>query len=183
MATSPARGSFSCLAGAVARLFAQKWKPNSAVYARGVTKCVPLNVDRKLYTAVLLVRLMTVKRKLHLYRSPWKRLSSPTDTSNRLRGLTRVGLRSRLNVGPAILSSFAPLLVGLGPQLVGVRAVVNVALCVIPAASTQKSPIAVCWSASRKPDASAKLSRLGLLATNPLSYRQLKATQGNFSHG
>src|SRR5258708_15798642 len=112
---------------------------------------------------------MTVKRKLHLYRSPWKRLSSPTDTSNRLRGLTRVGLRSRLNVGPAILSSFAPLLTGVGPQLVGVKAVVSVALWVTPPASTQKSPMAVCCSASRKLAASVKLSRAGLLATSPLS--------------
>src|ERR1700732_2349717 len=123
---------------------------------------------------------MTVKRKLHLYRSAWNRLSSPTDASNRLRGLTRVGFRSRLNVGPAILSSFAPLLTGVGPQLVGVRALAGVALCVIPPASTQKSPIAVCWSASRKLEASVKLSRAGLLATNPLSYRQLNAIQGSF---
>jgi len=30
---------------------------------------VPLNVERKLYSAYLLARLITVNRKLHLYRS------------------------------------------------------------------------------------------------------------------
>ena len=33
--------------------------------SRGVTKCVPLKVERKLYSAALLVRLITVNRRLH----------------------------------------------------------------------------------------------------------------------
>src|SRR6267154_637667 len=44
----------------------QKWKPSWTDSARGDTKCVPLKVDRKLYNASLLVRLTTVKRRLHL---------------------------------------------------------------------------------------------------------------------
>src|SRR5208282_4267164 len=42
--------------------------------------------------------LMAVKRRLHLYRSPRKRLSSPTARSNRLRGAMRGGLWSSFSV-------------------------------------------------------------------------------------
>src|SRR5207302_10551599 len=105
------------------------------------------NDDRKLDRGMLFVRLMTVKRKLHLWRSARKRLSSPTLTSNKVLGLTRVGLRSTSNAGPAMLSNFAPVCVGLAPQMVPApcaRGCEREAVCMTPPAATQKSPMAVC---------------------------------------
>ena len=40
-------------------LHAQNTKPNRATSVLGCRKCVPLKVDRKLYSATLLVRLAT----------------------------------------------------------------------------------------------------------------------------
>src|SRR6185437_1254069 len=73
---------------------------------RGGTKCVPLKVERKLYSATLLVKFVTEKVALVLKRSAWKRLSQPLDMSNRLRAAMRGGLRSSSSVpGAGILSS------------------------------------------------------------------------------
>jgi hypothetical protein len=51
-----------------------------------------LLIEVALHSASLLVRLITVKRALHLYLSAWKMLSSPMAASNRVRGETRGGL-------------------------------------------------------------------------------------------
>ena len=64
---------------------------------RGLTKCVPEKVDRKLYSATLLVRLTMVTEAESVRLSSdlrWKRLSSPKDRSKRLREATRGGLWS-----------------------------------------------------------------------------------------
>lgn len=61
--TSSVRGRTKCVAQSFSRSqedlllrrMHQKWKPSSAVYVRGVTKCFPLNVDRKLYSSTLIV--------------------------------------------------------------------------------------------------------------------------------
>src|SRR6266566_2449321 len=117
---------------------------------------------------------MTVKRKLHLYRSPWKRLSSPTLVSNRLRGATREGLWSESFVpGAGRLKSLAPT-GGCPAQTAGVRGFANVAT-LLP----QKRPIAICWSASSDASTVGKSATNGELATSPLSYRQLKAIHGS----
>src|SRR5579875_661220 len=69
-------------------------------------KCVPLNVERKLYSATLFVMLVTPNVAFSLYRSPWKRLSHPPDMSNVLWGAMRCGFRSGLNVpGAGMLNS------------------------------------------------------------------------------
>jgi hypothetical protein len=53
----------------------------------------------------------------------------------------------------------------------------------VPPESTQKSPTAVCWSASKNASASPKVPKFVLLATSPLSYRQFIETQGKFFFG
>src|SRR3981081_1034601 len=99
----------------------------------------------------------------------------------------RVGLWSTSNVpsfGKAVL--FA-LRVGLPfastLQVDEVRGLFSAAVCLAPLESTQKSPTAVCWSASKNASALPKVSKLVLLATNPLSYRQFIETHGKFGFG
>ena len=61
------------------------------MYDLGLTKWVPLNVDKKLYSATLLVMLIAVSLG---YLSPRKRLSSPRATSNTCLGAMRGGFLS-----------------------------------------------------------------------------------------
>src|SRR5262245_44216360 len=79
----------------------QNVHPACSWYVRGATKCVPLNVERKLYKATLSVRLITLKRKRSLFFSVRSRLSTPTPRSNRWRGATRAGLLSGSSVPAA----------------------------------------------------------------------------------
>src|SRR5205085_251119 len=76
----------------------QKVQPTDAWYVRGATKCVPLNVERKLYKASLFVRLMMLNRTRSLDLSPRSKLSVPRPRSRRWRGATRLGL---VNGSPA----------------------------------------------------------------------------------
>src|SRR5678815_2366902 len=64
----------------------QNVTPTCTWNAREVTKCVPLNVDRKLYRACLFVTLITLNRARSFALSPCSRLSTPNPRSNRLRG-------------------------------------------------------------------------------------------------
>src|SRR5260370_41707691 len=83
--------------------------PTSARYARGATKCVPEQVDRKLYMDSLLVMFSAVRRSVQRLCSVWNRLSVPTLTSNRLRGRTRAGFKSSFCVpGAGIFTSLVP---------------------------------------------------------------------------
>src|SRR2546430_15236278 len=75
-----------------ARVTNQKVQPTDAWYVLGATKWVPLNVERKLYKASVLVRLMMLNRRRSFDLSPRSRLSVPIPTSNRCRGATRLGL-------------------------------------------------------------------------------------------
>src|SRR5664279_554263 len=71
----------------------QNENPTEARNERGSTKCVPLNVDRKLYSAAWLVMFAKVNEsRMRRCPSACSRLSVPTPTSSRLRGLTRSGL-------------------------------------------------------------------------------------------
>ena len=66
---------------------------------RGCRKCVPLNVDRKLYSATLLVMLAMSKDAVNFSCfSVWNRLSVPRPTLKTLRGFTRSGLWSSFSV-------------------------------------------------------------------------------------
>ena len=62
---------------------------------------MPLNVDKKLYSATLFVMLMPVKRSVTFVCSPRRRLSVPTLKSNKLRGATRGGFVSSFSVPSA----------------------------------------------------------------------------------
>src|SRR5690242_19829126 len=82
---------------------------------------------------------MAVSCRLHLYRSPLKRLSSPTDTSNRLRGLIRGGFLSSFSVPGAGME------IKVDPNRVGLQelsAAVGIARW-----DPQNSPAWNCWSA------------------------------------
>jgi cobalt-zinc-cadmium resistance protein CzcA len=71
----------------------QNANPIDACRVRGSTKCVPLNVDRKLYSAIWLVRFATVNEsRMRRRPSACSRLSVPIPALNRLRGFTRSGL-------------------------------------------------------------------------------------------
>ncbi len=73
----------------------QNTKPSWATTDRGCKKCVPLNVDRKLYSATLLVTLVISTEAVYrLAPSLCKRLSVPMPRLMRLRGFTRLGLWS-----------------------------------------------------------------------------------------
>src|SRR5665647_657505 len=62
---------------------------------RGCRKWVPLKVDRKLYSATLLVRLATSSDPVNFScRSVWNRLSLPKPKLKTCRGFTRSGLWS-----------------------------------------------------------------------------------------
>lgn len=67
--------------------FRKLFPPESNV--RGATKCVPLNVDRKLYSAILFVKLSAVNRSVSFLCSVPSRLSVPTLKSKRVRRDTR----------------------------------------------------------------------------------------------
>src|SRR5579871_4373716 len=56
--------------------------PSCTWYVRGATKCVPLNVDRKLNSASLFVRFKTLTRILSFTLSVRSALSTPAPTSN-----------------------------------------------------------------------------------------------------
>src|SRR5580704_5063497 len=84
--------------------------------------------------------LMTVKRKLHLYRSPWKRLSSPTAASNKLLGAIRGGFLSSFSVpGTGTFTSVEP---NWDARHVNGKGVVGVACC-----APQKNPASYSRSA------------------------------------
>src|SRR5260370_26777278 len=73
----------------------QNTKPIRTKAVRGCRKCVPLKVDKKLYSATLLVRLaMSTDAVMRLWPSVWSRLSVPKPRLNTLRGFTRSGLWS-----------------------------------------------------------------------------------------
>ena len=87
----------------------QKAMPTSARYARGATKCVPEQVERKLYIASLLVMFRAVSRRVQRTCSVWNRLSLLTLTSNKFRGRTRAGFVSSFSVpGAGIVTNLAP---------------------------------------------------------------------------
>src|SRR4051812_15903079 len=80
-----------------------------AVYALGLTKCVPLKVERKLYSATLFVRFTALNLAVTLYLSVWKRLSKPMPASNMCRGAIRGGFLSSFSVPSAgIITRSAP---------------------------------------------------------------------------
>lgn len=60
----------------------QNTYPICAVYVRGVMKCVPLKVDRKLYRATSFATFNTVSRSVTRVLSPRSKLSVPTPMSN-----------------------------------------------------------------------------------------------------
>ena len=68
----------------------QKTRPTRAMSVRGCRKYVPLNVDRKLYRATLLVMLAMSKDAVNFSCfSVWNRLSVPIPRLKTLRGFTR----------------------------------------------------------------------------------------------
>jgi len=92
--------------------FLLEMKPSSAVYVRGVTKCVPLNVDRKLYKCGLIRQVDHREAQLHLYGRRGKVVIAHAGVEQ-VRGFSARGIviddrTSR----PAMLISFAPLVVG-----------------------------------------------------------------------
>src|SRR5208337_3054328 len=87
----------------------QKATPNSARYARGATKCVPEQVDRKLNSASLFVTFSASNRIVQRTRSVWNRLSVPTPMLNKWRERTRAGFLSSFSVpGAGMFTSFVP---------------------------------------------------------------------------
>src|SRR5262245_23311439 len=134
-------------------------------YVRGATKCVPLNVDRKLYSATLFVRLMTLNRRRSLFLSVRNRLSIPTPRSNRSRGATRDGL-FRGSPVPAAGTTSRLAAILLGAQLVKPA----VAVAATPPHDTPAAACCAGVSVSRSSTSPIEL------ATNPESYRQLKAS-------
>src|SRR5262249_34992471 len=72
---------------------AQNTSPILATTVRGCRKCVPLKVDRKLYSATLFVRLAISTDAVTRVRfSECRRSSVPTARLNTFRGFTRSGL-------------------------------------------------------------------------------------------
>src|SRR5262249_53171009 len=125
----------------------------------------PLNVDRKLYSATLFVRLMTLNRRRSLFLSARNRLSIPTPRSIRSRGATRDGLFKGSPVPAAGTTSRLAIML-LGAQVVKPPATVA-------ATPPHDTPAAACCagvSVSR-----SSTSRIEL-ATKPESYCQLSAT-------
>src|ERR1700730_17685168 len=121
---------------------------------------------------------MAVNCRLHLYFSPWKRLSSPTETSKRLRGAMRWGLWSESCVpGAGMVTRVDPYCEA--DQDVG--SLVNGVARTLP----QNSPAWNSWSAVKPLRSTAFTpSPNGTEpATRPLSYRQLNPTHGPFFHG
>src|SRR4051812_25493585 len=66
----------------------------SAVIVRGDTKCVPENVDKKLYNATRFARFTMVTEADTVRSLLCSRLSSPIVRSNKLREAIRAGLLS-----------------------------------------------------------------------------------------
>src|ERR1051325_8047321 len=136
---------------------------------RGCRKWVPLNVDRKLYSATLLVMLPTSTDAVHFACfSEWKRLSDPMPTLKTCRGLTRSGLWSSSS-WPACgsVSNF------------DVRGPLQAVMGLSNDAKTplQARPIVVCCAAVRANAASESGTPL---TTSPLSYRQDSASHSAF---
>src|SRR5437764_903994 len=70
----------------------QNVTPRWTWYARGVTKCVPEKVDRKLYRPSLFATFRTLNRSLTFALVPPNRLSLPNPRSTMCLGATRGGL-------------------------------------------------------------------------------------------
>jgi hypothetical protein len=107
----PARHLFTlpCPTGVCMRSEIQNANESSARRLRGAMKCVPLQVDRKLYMEIEFVRFCIVSRKFQRYRSACNKLSIPALKPRTCLGLMRAGLVSSLAVPSAgIRISFAP---------------------------------------------------------------------------
>ena len=82
---------------------------------------------KEIVGASLLVMLTADKRRLHLCLSPLKRLSSPTETSKRLRGAMRGGLWSSFSVPGAGIVTYLDLYSFAGQRRLGTDPIVGVA--------------------------------------------------------
>ena len=135
-----------------------------------------VKLERKLYSATLFVRLTTVKRKLHRYRSPWKRSSSPDRDVEQITRIDSVGivvviLLARDSVGTTLWQR---------DEFRGNRA--GGAFCsgsggALALRRLRCKPIR--WSPADSPVRLRPSPASGTpLTTKPLSYRQLNPTQG-----
>src|SRR5580658_4789773 len=132
-------------------------------------KCVPLKVERKLYSATLLLAFSTVNRSVQ--RGPdslWNRLSVPTPISKRLCGFTRSGLWSSFSVPDCGSVSNVDVPVPLQVRMGDVS---------VAATLLQANPTSTCSDGvSVKADATSGTP----LTTSPLSKRQVKSIHSSF---
>ena len=138
--------------------------PICTSYARGARKCVPLNVESKLYRASVFVKLITLKRSRSFVRGVASRLSNPTPTFRTLRGAIRPGFVSGFHAaGETRLTRDA------------VRVPLHAVIGLVSVAATppQDRPIAT-WPSASCASASANV---WAPETSPESYRHVNTTE------